>query len=80
MKFFLSCNVILSISKWHSSLLALWLLASGLPAAHLEAQNLQAIEDLKAKMEEPDIVPSEAEAVLLYFRMRGVEKETCCTF
>ena len=30
-------------------MLALWLLASGLPAAHLEAQNLQAIEKRLAK-------------------------------
>ena len=65
MKSFLSRNVILSISKWHPSLLALWLLASGLPAAHLEAQNLQAIEQHLAKGVRKGNLTKEQAAVMI---------------
>ena len=49
MKSFLSRNFFLSTSKWQFCFLALWLIAIGLPASHLEAQNLQAIEKRLAK-------------------------------
>ena len=65
MKSFLSRNVILSISKWHPSLLALWLLASGLPAAPLEAQNLQAIEQHLAKGVRKGNLTKEQAAVMI---------------
>ncbi len=65
MKTFLSRNVILSISKWHPSLLALWLLASGLPAAPLEAQNLQAIEQHLAKGVRKGNLTKEQAAVMI---------------
>ena len=65
MKSFLSRNVNLSISKWHPSLLALWLLASGLPAAHLEAQNLQAIEQHLAKGVRKGNLTKEQAAVMI---------------
>ena len=76
MKSFLSRNVILSISKWHPSLLALWLLASGLPAAHLEAQNLQAIEKRLAKgVRKGDLTKEQAAVMIQALKEHRVSKK-----
>ena len=76
MKSFLSRNVILSISKWHLSLLALWLLASGLPAAHLEAQNLPAIEKRLAKgVRKGDLTKEQAAVMIQALKEHRVSKK-----
>ncbi len=76
MKSFLPRNVILSTLKWHPSLLALWLLASGLPAAHLEAQNLQAIEKRLAKgVRKGDLTKEQAAVMIQALKEHRVSKK-----
>ena len=76
MESFLSRYIFLFTSKWHHCFLALWLIASGLPAAHLEAQNLQAIEKRLARgIRKGDLTKEQAAVMIQALKEHQVSKK-----
>ncbi|MGB0420507.1 MAG: hypothetical protein ACPGL0_04990 [Limisphaerales bacterium] len=76
MESFLSRHIFLFTSKWHHCFLALWLIAGGLPAAHLEAQNLQAIEKRLARgIRKGDLTKEQAAVMIQALKEHQVSKK-----